>query len=55
MMFTDEYTKSLVSSNINSGSGTVYNINAKASDYVSSSKDDDILKKVMDTKLHKIR
>ena len=44
-MFTDEYTKSLVSSNINSGSGTVYNINAKASDYVSSSKDDDILKK----------
>ncbi len=45
MMFTDEYTKSLVSSNINSGSGTVYNINAKASDYVSSSKDDDILKK----------
>ena len=45
MIFTDEYTKSLVSSNINSGSGTVYNINAKASDYVSSSKDDDILKK----------
>src|SRR5574344_1447398 len=45
MKFTDEYTKSLVSSNINSGSGTVYNINAKASDYVSSSKDDDILKK----------
>ena len=45
MMFTDEYAKSLVSSNINSGSGTVYNINAKASDYVSSSKDDDILKK----------
>ena len=45
MMFTDEYTKSLVSSNINSGSGTVYNINAKATDYVSSSKDDDILKK----------
>ncbi|GAB1465421.1 flagellar hook protein FlgE [Aliarcobacter cryaerophilus] len=45
MMFTDEYTKSLVSSNINSGIGTVYNINAKASDYVSSSKDDDILKK----------
>ena len=45
MMFTDEYTKSLVSSNINSGSSTVYNINAKASDYVSSSKDDDILKK----------
>lgn len=45
MMFTDEYTKSLVSSNINGGSGTVYNINAKASDYVSSSKDDDILKK----------
>ena len=45
VMFTDEYTKSLVSSNINSGSGTVYNINAKASDYVSSSKDDDILKK----------
>lgn len=45
MMFTDEYTKSLVSSNINSGSGTVYNINAKASDYVRSSKDDDILKK----------
>lgn len=45
MMFTDEYTKSLVSSNINGGSGTVYNINAKASDYVSSSKDDDLLKK----------
>ena len=45
MMFTDEYTKSLVSSNINGGSGTVYNINAKASDYVSSSKDDEILKK----------
>ena len=45
MMFTDEYTKSMVSTNINSGSGTVYNINAKASDYVSSSKDDDILKK----------
>ncbi len=44
-LFTDAYTKSLVSSNINSGSGTVYNINAKASDYVSSSKDDDILKK----------
>ena len=45
MMFTDEYAKSLVSTNINNGSGTVYNINAKASDYVSSSKDDDILKK----------
>ena len=45
MMFTDEYAKSLVSSNINNGSGTIYNINAKASDYVSSSKDDDILKK----------
>ena len=45
MMFTDEYAKSLVSTNINSGSGTIYNINAKASDYVSSSKDDDILKK----------
>ena len=45
MMFTDEYTKSLVSSNINSGSGTVYNINSKASDYVSSAKNDDILKK----------
>lgn len=44
-LFTDEYTKSMVSTNINSGSGTVYNINAKASDYVSSSKDDDILKK----------
>ena len=45
MMFTDEYTKSLVSSNINGGSGTVYNINAKASDYVSSAKNDDTLKK----------
>ena len=45
MMFTDEYTKSIVSSNINSGSGTVYNINAKASDYVSSAKNDDTLKK----------
>ncbi len=45
MMFTDEYAKSLVSTNINNGSGTIYNINAKASDYVSSSKDDDILKK----------
>mgnify|MGYP003424855979 FL=1 len=45
MMFTDEYTKSIVSTNINNGSGTIYNINAKASDYVSSSKDDDILKK----------
>ena len=45
MMFTDEYTKSMVSTNINNGSGTVYNINAKTSDYVSSSKDDDILKK----------
>lgn len=45
MMFTDEYTKSLVSTNINNGSGTVYNINAKASDYVSSAKNDDILKK----------
>ena len=44
-LFTDEYTKSMVSTNINNGSGTVYNINAKASDYVSSSKDDDILKK----------
>jgi len=44
-LFTDAYTKSMVSTNINNGSGTVYNINAKASDYVSSSKDDDILKK----------
>ncbi|MCT7510614.1 flagellar hook-basal body complex protein [Aliarcobacter cryaerophilus] len=44
-LFTDAYTKSMVSTNINSGIGTVYNINAKASDYVSSSKDDDILKK----------
>lgn len=44
-LFTDAYTKSMVSTNINSGSGTVYNINAKASDYVSSSKDDDLLKK----------
>ncbi|WNL12804.1 flagellar hook-basal body complex protein [Aliarcobacter cryaerophilus] len=44
-LFTDAYTKSMVSTNINSGSGTIYNINAKASDYVSSSKDDDILKK----------
>ena len=45
MMFTEEEAKSLVSTNINNGSGTIYNINAKASDYVSSSKDDDILKK----------
>lgn len=45
MIFTDEYAKSLVSTNINNGSGTIYNINAKASDYVSSSKDDDILNK----------
>ena len=45
MIFTDEYTKSMVSTNINSGSGTVYNINAKASDYVSSSKDDDVANK----------
>ena len=45
MMFTDEYAKSLVSTNINNGSGTIYNINAKASDYVSSAKNDDILKK----------
>ncbi|MGJ0329982.1 flagellar hook-basal body complex protein [Aliarcobacter cryaerophilus] len=45
MIFTDEYTKSMVSTNINNGIGTVYNINAKASDYVSSSKDDDLLKK----------
>lgn len=44
-LFTDEYTKSMVSTNINNGIGSVYNINAKASDYVSSSKDDDILKK----------
>ncbi|MCT7472835.1 flagellar hook-basal body complex protein [Aliarcobacter cryaerophilus] len=44
-LFTDAYTKSMVSTNINSGSGTVYNINAKASDYVSSAKNDDILKK----------
>ncbi|MGJ0314511.1 flagellar hook-basal body complex protein [Aliarcobacter cryaerophilus] len=44
-LFTDAYTKSMVSTNINNGIGTVYNINAKASDYVSSSKDDDILKK----------
>ncbi|MGJ0365793.1 flagellar hook-basal body complex protein [Aliarcobacter cryaerophilus] len=44
-LFTDAYTKSMVSTNINNGIGTVYNINAKASDYVSSSKDDDLLKK----------
>ena len=44
-LFTDDYTKSIVSTNINNGIGSVYNINAKASDYVSSSKDDDILKK----------
>ena len=44
-LFTDDYAKSMVSTNINSGNGTVYNINAKATDYVSSSKDDDILKK----------
>lgn len=44
-LFTDAYTKSMVSTNINNGIGSVYNINAKASDYVSSSKDDDILKK----------
>ncbi|AYJ79486.1 flagellar biosynthesis protein FlgE [Aliarcobacter cryaerophilus ATCC 43158] len=44
-LFTDSYIQSIVSTNINNGSGTIYNINAKASDYVSSSKDDDILKK----------
>ncbi|MGJ0357093.1 flagellar hook-basal body complex protein [Aliarcobacter cryaerophilus] len=44
-LFTDAYTKSMVSTNINNGIGTVYNINAKASDYVSSAKNDDILKK----------
>ena len=44
-LFTDSYIQSIVSTNINNGSGTVYNINAKASDYISSSKDDDILKK----------
>ena len=44
-LFTDDYTKSIVSTNINNGIGSVYNINAKASDYVSSSKDDEILKK----------
>ena len=44
-IFTDDYTKSMVSSNISNSNGTIYNINAKASDYVSSSKDDDILKK----------
>ncbi|MGJ0359413.1 flagellar hook-basal body complex protein [Aliarcobacter cryaerophilus] len=45
MMFTDDYTKSIVSTNINNGIGSVYNINAKASDYVSSAKNDDTLKK----------
>lgn len=44
-LFTDSYIQSIVSTNINNGIGSVYNINAKASDYVSSSKDDDILKK----------
>ncbi|PRM91772.1 flagellar biosynthesis protein FlgE [Arcobacter cryaerophilus gv. occultus] len=44
-LFTDDYTKSIVSTNINNGIGSVYNINAKASDYVSSAKNDDTLKK----------
>ena len=44
-LFTDDYTKSIVSTNINNGIGTIYNINAKASDYVSSAKNDDTLKK----------
>jgi len=44
-MFTSEYTKSMVSGNINNGTGTVYNINAKSTDYASSAKDDDIVAK----------
>ena len=44
-LFTDDYTKSIVSTNINNGIGSVYNINVKASDYVSSAKNDDTLKK----------
>ncbi|AXK49481.1 flagellar biosynthesis protein FlgE [Aliarcobacter trophiarum LMG 25534] len=45
MMFTDEYTKSMISSNINNSNGTIYNINAKTTDYIKSSKDDDFLRK----------
>ena len=44
-IFTDDYTKSMVSSNISNSNGTIYNINAKSTNYESSSTDDDVEKK----------
>lgn len=44
-IFTDDYTKSMVSSNISDSNGTIYNINAKSTNYESSSTDDDVEKK----------
>lgn len=43
--FTSEYVRNIVSDNVNNGAATIFNINARTTDYVSSSKDDDIVLK----------
>ncbi|MDX4011651.1 flagellar hook-basal body complex protein [Aliarcobacter skirrowii] len=43
-IFTDDFGVSIISRNISDGNGRIYNINAKATDYVSSAKNDSIQK-----------
>ncbi|MBL3519854.1 flagellar hook protein FlgE [Arcobacter lanthieri] len=44
-IFTDQFTKNIVSTNISNSLGTIYNINARTTDYASSAKNDDISQK----------
>lgn len=44
-MFTTEFSKNIVSMNLNAGNGTVNNINAKTTDYTKTATDDDISQK----------
>lgn len=41
-MFTSEYVRNIVSENVSNGATTIFNINARTTDYVRSSKDDDL-------------
>ncbi|RBQ29749.1 flagellar hook-basal body complex protein [Aliarcobacter vitoriensis] len=44
-MFTDEFARNIVSTNISNSLGRIFNINAKTTDYASSAKNDDIAQK----------
>ncbi|WP_418186142.1 flagellar hook-basal body complex protein [Aliarcobacter vitoriensis] len=44
-MFTDEFARNIVSTNISNSLGRIFNINAKTTDYTSSAKNDDIAQK----------